>query len=303
MSVITTGNFAKALMVGVNSWYGESYNEFPVEYTQLFTIENSRRAFEEDVSVSGFGLVPVKAEGAPITYDSMQQGFVTRYTHVEYGMGFVITKNMIEDDLYDIVAKKRAKSLAFSMRQTKEIICANVFNRAFNTSYTGGDGKNLISSAHPNISGGTWSNAPTVASDLSEASLEQAVIDIGKWTNDRGLKIAIKPTKLVIPIDLMFEAERILGSNLRVGTSNNDINAIKSLGKLSGGYIVNHYLTDADAWFLLTDIPDGLKYWNRYADAFEMDNDFETSNAKFKGTMRFSVGWSDPRAVYGSSGA
>lgn len=198
-------------------------------------------------------------------------------------------------DLYDVIGKQRAQALAFSMRQTKEIVCANVLNRAFNPSYTGGDGKELCADDHPNIAGGTWSNELTTSSDLSEAALEQAFIDIGKWENDRGLKIATMPKKLVVPVDLQFEAERILGSNLRVGTANNDLNAIRSLGKLPEGYCVNHYLTDADAWFILTNHQNGLIFFERRADDFTNDNDFDTDNAKYKGTMRFSCGWGDPR--------
>lgn len=302
MSVITTGNFAKALLPGLNTWYGDAYQERPEEWSQIFKKYNSRKAFEEDVSYSGFGLIPAMGEGSPVTYDTAQQGFVTRYTHVQYGRGFVITRNVVEDDLYDIVGKKRAQALGYSMRQTKEVVCANVFNRAFNASYTGGDGKSLVASDHPNINGGTYSNAPTSPADLSEAALEQAVIDIGRWTDDRGLQRAFSPKKLIIPLGLVFEAERILGSNLRVGTSNNDLNALRSLGCLPEGYFVYHYLTDSDAWFLTTDAPDGLKFFERRPDEFAMDNDWETDNAKYKATMRFSVGWSDPKGIYGSAG-
>ena len=301
--IITTGNFAKALWPGVNVWFGEAYKEFPEEWSQIFKKESSRKAFEEDVSTSGFGLVPAMAEGAPVTYDSTQQGFVTRYTHQDYGMGFVITRNMVEDDLYDVAGKKNAQSLAFSARQTVEIICANVLNRAFTAAYKGGDGKELCATNHPNIAGGTYSNELATPADLSELALEQAIIDIGKWKNDRGLRIAVTPKKLVIPVDLLFTAERILGSNLRVGTSNNDINALKSLGCLEGGYVVNHYLTDTNAWFLMTDVPNGLVLKERRPMEFTMDNDWDTSNAKYKVTFRMSVGWSDPKCILGSPGA
>ena len=301
--IITSGNFAKALYPGVSTWFGNAYKAFPEEWSQIFKKETSRRAFEENVSSSGFGLVPAISEGAPVTFDSAQQGFVTRFTHIEYGMGIVITRNMVDDDLYDVIGKKYSEALAYSARQTIEIICANVLNRGFNASYKGGDGKELLATDHPNITGGTYSNELSTPADLSELALEQSIIDLGKWKNDRGLRIAVQPQKLVIPVDLLFTAERILGSNLRVGTSNNDINALRSLGCLSGGYVVNHYLTDTNAWFLLTDVPNGLTLMERRPMEFTMDNDWDTSNAKYKVTFRMSVGWSDPKAIYGSAGA
>lgn len=301
MSVINSGSFAKALYPGVMAWYGKEYNEYPMEWSQIFTKKTSRRAFEEMVSQTGLGMLKVKGEGAPVTYDSEQQGFVTRFTHVEYALGFIITRIMMEDDLYDVVGERRAKDLAFSVRQTQEIVCANVLNRAFNNSYTYGDGKALCVADHPNISGGTWSNV--ASADLSEAALEQAIIDIGRYTNDRGFLIAAKPKKLIVPVDLTFEAERILGSNLRVGTANNDLNAISSLGKLPGGYMPYHYLDDSDAWFILTDVPNGLTYMDRRSPEFTTDDEWDTENAKFKTTTRFSVGCVDPRALYGSPGA
>jgi hypothetical protein len=302
MSVINSGNFSKALYPGVLSWYGKAYNEYPMECFQVFEKKMiSKRAFEEVVSQAGLGLLKVKGEGAPITYDTEQQGFVTRFTHVEYGLGFMITKIMMEDDLYDVVGEQRAKNLGFSVRQTQEIVSANVLNRAFNSSYTYGDGKELCSDSHPNISGGTWSNINSA--DLSEAALEQAIIDIGRFTNDRGFLIAAKARRLVVPVDLQFDAERILGSNLRVGTANNDLNAVKSLGKLPDGFFTYHYLEDPDAWFVQTDVPNGLTYMERRAPEFTTDNDWDTENAKFKVTTRFSVGCIDPRSIYGSPGA
>lgn len=307
--IITTSSFAKALWPGVNKWYGDEYAEYPVEYTKLFDEFSSRKAFEEDVGTSMYGLAVVKSEGAPITYDSSRQGFTNRYNHVVYALGMVITREMYEDDLYDIVGKQKAKSLAFSMRQTKEIIGANVYNRAFNTSYVGGDGATLVASAggggsasHPNIAGGTWTNGVAVAADLSEAALEQANIDIAGFTNDRGLKIAVRPKALIIPKELMFEAKRILFSDGRVGTNNNDLNALKTMG-IVPEVITNHYLTDTDAWFIRTDCKDGMKHFTRRADEFNMDEDFDTENAKYKATMRFSFGWTDPRGLYGSPGA
>jgi len=243
-----------------------------------------------------------KSEGAPISYDSERQGFITRYQHAVYALGFIITREMMEDDQYDVIGKRKAEGLAFSMRQTKEVIGANVYNRAFNSSYVGGDGVELISASHANIKGGVWSNKIATASDLSEASLEQACIDIAGFTNDAGLLIAVRPEALIIPRQLMFEAKRILGTDGRVGTDNNDLNAIKTMSVIPE-FTVNHYLSDSDQWSIITDVADGLKYFERRADQFEMDNDFDTENAKFKATARYSFGWSDPRAVYGSPGA
>ncbi len=241
----------------------------------------------------------------------MKQGFTSRYNHVTYGLGFIVTREAFDDDMYDVVAKKKAQSLAFSMRQTKEIIGANVYNRAFSTSYVGGDGASLVASAAsfgaggsvsaPNVSGGTYTNGPSAAVDLSEAALEQACIDIAGFTNDRGLKIAVRPRKLIIPKELMFEADRILKTEGRTGTDLNDLNALKARG-LIPEVVVNHYLTDTDAWFILTDVRDGLKYFERRDDEFTMDEDFDTENAKYKATARYSFGWTDRRGIYGSPG-
>lgn len=303
MAVITTGSFAKALWPGVNKWYGKAYDEHRVEYTDLFDTFKSNKRYEEDVSISSFGLASVKEEGGDVSYDNERQGFVTRYAHVVYALGFIVTREAFEDDLYDVVAQRRARGLAFSMRQTKEIVAANVYNRAFNSTYTGGDSLELCSAAHTNIAGGTWANELTTAADLSEASLEQACIDIGKWENDRGLQIAVMPKCLVIPVDLEFEANRILKTQYRVGTADNDINALNMMGKFPDGIKVNHYLTDTDAWFLRTNAPDGMKHFVRRSPQFGVDNDFDTENAKFKATERYSFGWTDPRGVFGSPGA
>lgn len=302
MSVINTGSFSKALWPGVNAWYGKAYDEYPVEYTELFEKHSSSRAWEEDVGTSGLGLAVQKGEGAPITYDSERQAFVTRYQHAVFALGFVITREMMEDDQYDIVGKRKAEGLAFSMRQTKEIIGANVYNRAFSGSYTGGDGVAMISASHPNVAGGTWSNKISTDADLSEAALEQACIDIAGFTNDRGLLIAVRPESLIIPRQQIFEAKRILATEGRVGTDLNDLNAIKTMGVIPK-IVTNHYLTDPDAWFIRTNVKHGLKYFERRADSFEMDNDFDTENAKFKATARYSFGWTDPRGIYGSQGA
>jgi hypothetical protein len=308
MGVINTSSFAKALWPGVNAWYGDAYNQYPVEWDQLFEKNTSRRAFEEDVGASYFGLAGIKNEASPISYDTSRQGFTSRYNHVVYGLGFIITREIYEDDLYDVVGKQKANSLAFSMRQTKEIVAANVYNRAWNTSFVGGDSATLICSAGttgsataPNIAGGTYTNGPSALVDLSEAALEQACIDIAGFTNDRGLKIAVRPQVLVIPKELMFEAKRILDTDGRIGTDNNDLNAIKSMG-LIPKVVVNHYLTDTDAWFIRTDVKNGLKYFERRGDEFGMDEDFDTENAKYKATARYSFGWTDRRAIYGSQG-
>ena len=298
---INSGSFAKALWPGVNSWYGQSYNEHPVEYTMLFDKSTSRKAFEEDMGTSGFGLMSVKNEGSPISYGNAQQGFLTRYTHVTYGLGFVITREMVEDDQYDVIGKKRAQGLAFSARQTKEVIGANVYNRAVTAGYTGGDGIVLLSDSHLNVAGGTYSNI-TIAATLSEATLEDLSIDIMQAKNDNSLNIALIPQSLIIPPALVYEADRILNSPLRVGTADNDLNALKNMGKFPGGVKVNHYLTSDSAYFIRTNCPDGMKYIERRADDFSMDNDFDTDNAKYKATSRYSFGWTDPRALYGNMG-
>jgi hypothetical protein len=301
MATITTGSFGKALWPGINAWYGKAYSEFDVEWSKIFTTRKSRKAFEEDVSISSFGLAAQKGEGAAVSYDTEQQGFVDRYTHVVYALGFIITKEMVEDDQYDVVGERKAKGLAYSMRQTKEVVAANILNRAFNTSFTYGDGKALVVSDHPNVAGGTFSNVIAVAADLSEAALEQACIDIGKYTNDRGLRIAVKPSKLIVPVDLDFEANKIMDTQYEVGTANNTVNLVRS--RFPGGLVINHYLTDTDAWFILTNVPNGITCFERREDAFSQDDDFDTDNAKYKATARYSFGCSDKRSIYGSAGA
>ena len=301
--VITSSSFAKLLWPGLNAIYGKEYGDYPVEWDKLFEKNKSDRAYEEDLGLSSFGLASVKTEGAPITYDTERQGFTSRYNHVVYALGFMITREIYEDDQYGKVGSQKAKALARSMRQTKEIVGANVYNRAFaGSGYLGGDGKTLIATDHPNVAGGTFSNRIAADADISEAALEQAVIDIAGFRDDRGLLIAAKPEKLVIPYQLQFEAKRILGADGRVGTDLNDPNVIKDMGIFSN-VVTNHYLTDPDAWYILTSVKDGLKYFERRGDQFEMDNDFDTENAKFKATARYSFGWSDPRAIYGSAGA
>lgn len=302
MSVTTSSSFAKLLWPGINSIYGKAYNDYPEEWKALgFEVNKSSKAYEEDVGLSSFGLAAVKSEGGAISYDSERQGFTTRYNHVVYALGFIITREIYEDDQYAEVGKRKANALARSMRQTKEIVGANIFNRVTTSGYTGGDGVTLLSASHPNVAGGTWSNMPTTASDLSEAALEQASIDIAAFRDDRGLLIACKPKKLVIAPANQFEAKRILGTDGRVGTSDNDLNAIKTMGIIPE-VVVNHYLTDSDQWTIVTDVGDGLKYFERRGDQFEMDNDFDTENAKYKATARYSFGWTDPRCAYGSVG-
>lgn len=302
MAIMSTGSFAKALWPGVNKWYGKAYNEYSVEYTELFEKNETDRNYIEDVGLSSFGLAPVKPEGASVQFDAERQGFTTRYTPVVYALGFIVTREAMDDDLYNVVAQKRAQGLAFSMRQTKEVVGASVYNRAFSGTYTGGDGVALLVNNHPNVAGGTWSNVLSTASDLSEAALEQASIDISLLKNDRGLQIALVPKKLIIPPQLAFEAKRILKTEGRPGTDLNDINAIKETGYFSD-VVVNHYLTDTDAWFIRTNAPEGMKYIERDGDEFGMENDWDTENAKFKARARYTFGWTDARGLFGSPGA
>lgn len=306
MAVITTGSFAKDLVPGVKAWYNTKYKEYPMEYLDIFEKNVSTRAFEEEVGITGFGLAQVKGEGDGVAYDDQGQGFVNRYTHVTYALGFIITREMYEDGIAVTISLRKASALAFSIRQTKEIVCANILNRAFAAAYTMGtnsDGKELCADDHPNKSGGTWRNELAVASELNEVALEQACIDIAALKTDKGLTIAIRPKKLIIPPALEFDAYRILKSIGRVGTADNDINAIRASGKIPEGVAVNHYLSDSDAWFLKTDCPDGMKFMERRPDAFGEENDWDTENAKFKSSTRFSVGWSDARGIFGSPGA
>ncbi len=298
---ITTGSFGRALWPGINAWYGKSYKEFDTQYDKIFEKNTSTKSREEDVSVSSFGLALQTAENQAVSYDTEQQGFTDVYQHAKFTLGFVITKEMYEDDQYGVVGERKAKGLAFAMRQTKETVAANVLNRAFTAGYTYGDGKRLCASDHPNIAGGTWSNVIGTAADISEAALEQAYIDIQKFTDDRGKRISVKPVKLVVPVDLDFEVAKILQTEFEVGTNNNTKNIVR--GRFSAGYVVNNYLTDTDAWFIITNVQEGMKYYERRADTFTMDDDFDTDNAKYKATARYSFGASDKRCIYGSQGA
>ena len=286
----------------MKAWFGQKYDEYPSEYTKIFEVQSSSQNFEEDVATSGFGLAQIKPEGSGVTYDSHQQGYTSRYTHTAYGLGFVCTREELADNLYGKVAMSRAGSLAFSMRQTRENVGANVLSRAATAGYTGGDGQLLFSTAHPNAAGGTFSNTLATAADLSEAALEDIVIQIGNATDQKGLKISLRPKRLIIPIESQFDATRILETQLRVDTANNDINALKAMGSIPE-VVVNHYLADTNGWYVLTDSPEGLKWYDREGVEFTNDGDFDTDNIKHKGYMRFSAGWSDPRGVFGSEGA
>lgn len=299
--VVNTGSIAKALQVGVNKFWGMGYGVHPLELTDIFDEETSVKSYEEDVQIVGTGLVPIKSEGSAVSYDNIRQGYVQRYTHITYALGIIFTYEMLSDNRYDL-GFKQAKYLGFSARQTQETIAANILNRAFNSSYTYADTKELCATDHPRISGGTFSNELATASDLSHSSLEQALIDIDDFENDRGLKVAIKGKKLILPTALRFEAARILKSVQESGTANNDVNAIKSEAMLD--MAVNHYLTDSDAWFIKTDCMDGLKRIVRErVGAPVSENDFDTYNAKFKTMFRESYGSTDPRGIYGSPGA
>lgn len=303
MSTMITGTISKALMPGVNVWFGQSYNELPMEYSEIFKTHKSTKYFEEDVGLAGLGLAVVKPETENISYGSMQQGFIKRYQHVTYGLGFIISREAIEDNQYREVAEMRTRALGRSMRHTIEHLGANVLNRAFDSNYTGADGLELCSAAHLFAKGGTFANELATAADLSEASLEQMCIDIMDMKDDAGLRIGLMPRKLVLPKELTFEAERILRSNLRSEDSSNALNALKSKGILPEGYVVNRRLTDTDAFFILTDCPDGLKHFERRGVEISNDTDFSSENMRFKATMRLCFGWTDPRGIFGSPGA
>lgn len=291
---ITRGSFAKMLWPGLNSIYGMEYPKYPEQWRGLYTVETSNRAYEEDVGTSGFGLVPVKDEGGSIKYDTAMQGFITRYVHTTYGLGFIVTREAFEDDQYGVVGKGKAQGLAFSVATSLNTLGAAPYNNA--TTYTGGDGVALLNGSHPNKAGGTQSNLSSAT--LSEAALESAQIAISKLTNDRGLRINPMITELIIPVDLSFEAHRILETQLRYNTANNDANAVKDMGVIPS-VRVNNFLTGTTSWYLKTNIPNGMKAFVRRAPKFDMDDDFDTENAKFKTTFRVSFGWTDWRGIYG----
>jgi hypothetical protein len=300
---ISRAQLLKELLPGLNALFGMEYARYGEEHKEIYETETSERSFEEETKLSGFAAAPVKNEGSSIAYDNAQEAYTARYTHETIALGFSVTEEAIEDNLYDSLSSRYTKALARAMAYTKQTKAAAVLNNGFNSSYKGGDGVELFSTAHPLVSGGTNSNEPSVAADLNETSLEAAVIQIAAWTDERGLLIAAKPKKLIVPPSLMFVATRLLETELRVGTADNDINAIKTNGSIPGGYTVNHFLTDTDAWFLTTDVPNGLKHFVRSPMATSMDGDFDTGNVRYKARERYSFGWSDALGVYGSPGA
>jgi len=299
---ISRSQLVKELEPGLNALFGLEYKNYANEHEEIFSKENSDRAFEEEVMLSGFGNAGVKPEGQSINYDAATETFTARYTHETLALAFSITEEAIEDNLYDRLASRYTKALARSMANAKQVKAANVLNRAFNSSYTGGDGLELCSTAHVIVSG-TEQNELSTAADLNETSLEQALIDIAALTDERGLKIAAKGNKMIVPSALQFTAERLLKSSNRVGTADNDINASKSMGMIPQGYTVNHYLTDTDAWFIKTDVPNGLKHFVRAPIKTAMEGDFDTGNVRYKARERYSFGWSDWRGIFGSPGA
>ena len=300
---ISRSQLLKELLPGLNALFGMEYSRYGEEHKEIYATETSERSFEEETKLSGFSAAPVKNEGSAIAYDNGQEAWTARYNHETIALGFSLTEEAIEDNLYDSLSARYTKALARGMAYTKQVKAAAVLNNGFSSSYPGGDGVELFSTAHPLVSGGTNSNEPSTPADLSETSLEAAVIQIAAWTDERGLLIAAKPKKLIVPPSLMFVATRILETELRVGTADNDINALKSNGSIPGGYAVNHYLTDTDAWFLTTDVPNGLKHFVRTPLATSMDGDFDTGNVRYKARERYSFGWSDPLGVFGSPGS
>ena len=303
MAAISRAQLLKELLPGLNALFGLEYERYGEEYKEIFEIESSERSFEEEQKLSGFGAAPVKNEGSAIAYDAAQEAWSTRYTHETIALGFSLTEEAIEDNLYDSLSARYTKALARAMAYTKEVKGANILNNGFNSNYVGGDGQPLFSASHPLVYGGTISNIPATPADLNETSLENAVIQISLWTDERGLLIAAKPKKLIIPSALQFVATRLLETELRVGTTDNDINALKNNGSIPGGYTVNHWLTDTNAWFLSTDVPNGLKHFVRTPLSTSMDADFDTGNARYKARERYSFGWSDYLGIFGSQGS
>ena len=300
---ISRAQLFKELLPGLNKLFGLEYKRYDEEHSEIFATETSDRSFEEEQKLSGFGAAPVKLEGQAISYDTAQEAWTSRYVHETIAMGFAITEEAIEDNLYDQLSARYTKALARGMAYTKQVKAASVLNNGFSSSHLGGDGKALFAADHPLVGGGANSNMPSVAVDLNETALENAVIDIAAWTDERGLLIAARPLKLIIPPSLQFEATRLLQTENRVGTADNDLNAIKTNGAIPQGYRINHYLTDPDAWFLTTDVPNGLKMFQRAPLKTGMDTDFDTGNARYKARERYSFGWSDPLGIYGSAGA
>jgi len=300
---ISRSQLLKELLPGLNALFGLEYAKYGEEHKEIYEQETSDRSFEEETKLSGFGAAPVKQEGGAIEYDAAQEAFTARYTHETVAMGFALTEEAIEDNLYDSLSARYTKALARAMAYTKQVKGASILNNAFAAGTTYGDGKSLCATDHPLVSGGTNSNRPSVATDLNETSLEAHVIQIANWTDERGLLIAAQPKKLIIPPNLQFVATRLLETEGRVGTADNDVNALANNGSIPGGYAINHYLTDTDAYFLTTDIPNGLKHFVRAPMATSMDADFDTGNSRYKARERYSFGVSDPLAIFGSPGA
>ena len=300
---ISRAQLLKELLPGLNALFGLEYARYGEEHKEIYETESSERSFEEETKLSGFSAAPVKNEGSAIAYDNAQEAWTSRYNHETIALGFSLTEEAIEDNLYDSLSARYTKGLARAMSYTKQVKAAAVLNNGFSSSYVGGDGVSLFSSAHPLVSGGTNSNIPSTPADLNETSLEAAVIQIAAWTDERGLLIAAKPKKLIVPPALQFVATRLLETELRVGTADNDINAIKNNGSIAEGYTINHFLTDTNAWFLTTDVPNGMKHFVRTPLQNSMDGDFDTGNVRYKSRERYSFGWSDPLGMYGSAGA
>ncbi len=300
---ISRAQLLKELLPGLNALFGLEYARYGEEHKEIYETEQSERSFEEETKLSGFSAAPVKNEGSAIAYDNGQEAFTARYNHETIALGFSITEEAVEDNLYDSLSARYTKALARAMAYTKQVKAASVINNGFTAAYTGGDGVTLFSTAHPLISGGVNSNRPSTNADLNETSLENAVIQIAGWTDERGLLIAAKPRKLIVPPALMFVATRLLETSLRVGTTDNDINALKNNGSIPEGYTVNHFLTDTNGWYLTTDVPNGLKHFERMALTNSMDGDFDTGNVRYKARERYSFGWSDPLGIFGSPGS
>ena len=300
---ISRAQLLKELLPGLNALFGLQYKTYDQEHEEIYETETSERSFEEETKLSGFSAAPVKNEGSALAYDNAQEAWTARYNHETIALGFSLTEEAIEDNLYDSLSARYTKGLARAMAYTKQVKAAAVINNGFTASYNGGDGVVLFSTAHPLISGGTNSNRPSTGADLNETSLEAAVIQIAGWTDERGLLIAAKPKKLIVPPALQFVATRLLETSLRVGTTDNDINAIKSNGSIPGGYAVNHYLTDTNGWYLCTDVPNGMKHFVRTPLSNGMDGDFDTGNVRYKSRERYSFGWSDPLGMFGSPGS
>jgi hypothetical protein len=300
---ISRAQLLKELLPGLNALFGLQYKTYDQEHEEIYETETSERSFEEETKLSGFSAAPVKNEGSALAYDNAQEAWTARYNHETIALGFSLTEEAIEDNLYDSLSARYTKGLARAMAYTKQVKAAAVINNGFSSAYVGGDGVALFSTAHPLVNGGTNSNRPSTGADLNETSLEAAVIQIAAWTDERGLLIAAKPSKLIVPPALQFVATRLLETSLRVGTTDNDINALKSNGSIPGGYSINHYLTDTNGWYLCTDVPNGMKHFVRTPLSNGMDGDFDTGNVRYKSRERYSFGYSDPLGMFGSPGS